>query len=137
MDNINDIISNLTADDIDMLKGVAQSILANGSGEAATGNTRSENAAPPQSTPPRGSQSQSPARQLQLSNALSSIGKDEIDMMLKAKSIFEKMNSTSNKNTDLILALKPHLSPQTQGRADAAIKILKLFDILPFLKELF
>ena len=62
---------------------------------------------------------------------------DDFNMMMKAKSIFDKMNSASNKNTDLIMALKPHLSPENRNKADTAIKILKLFDVLPLLKDLF
>lgn len=37
--------------------------------------------------------------------------------------------------TALITALKPHLSAERQLRADRAIKILRLLDILPILKE--
>ena len=58
-------------------------------------------------------------------------------MMLKAKSIIDKMNNTSSKNEDLIIALKPHLSEQSQEKADKALRVLKLFEILPYLKELF
>ena len=125
MDNLNDIISSLSADDIDMLKGVASSILGN-AGESAQSNSSP--------APPAPSASASSA-----SNALSSLGLNAGDfhMMMKAKAIFDKMNSTSNKNTDLILALKPHLSPENRSKADAAVKILRLFEILPMLKDLF
>lgn len=61
----------------------------------------------------------------------------DLNMMMKAKKIFDKMNSASDKNTDLIMALKPHLSPENRNKADTAIKILRLFDALPYLKELF
>ena len=102
--NINDIISNLTPDDINMLKGVASSIL----GEGAL-------------------------------QSLNSLGLDSLDfnMIMKAKSIFDKMNNTPNKNVDLIMALKPHLRPETQNKADQALKIIKLFEVLPLLRELF
>lgn len=115
MDNINDIISSLSADDINMLKGVASSIL----GEEA----KKAPALPSQS----------------ISNLPADIGIEGIDfnMIMKAKSIFDKMNATSNKNVDLIMALKPHLSPETQNKADQALRILKLFEVLPLLKELF
>ena len=58
-------------------------------------------------------------------------------MIMKAKSIFDRMNKTSSKNADLINALKPHLSEQSRQKADQAIRILKLFDMLPYLKDLF
>lgn len=114
MDNLNDIISSLSSDDINMLKGVASSIL----GEES--NTSSDN-------------------QNSSSNSLASLGlnMDDFNMMMKAKSMFDRMNNTSNKNTDLILALKPHLSPENRNKADTAIRILKMFEILPLLKDLF
>ncbi len=37
--------------------------------------------------------------------------------------------------TALITALRPHLSAERQKRADRAIKILRILDILPLLKE--
>lgn len=120
MDNLNDIINNLSADDINMLKGVASSIL--GENAAAEGNGQKA-----QESQPAGGGSLSPA------------GLDGIDfeMIMKAKTIFEKMNGAHNKNLDLIMALKPHLSPDKQDRADQAVRILKLFEVLPMLKELF
>ncbi|MCM1115849.1 MAG: hypothetical protein NC397_10190 [Clostridium sp.] len=118
MDNLNDIISNLSADDINMLKGVASSILGN-QGEAEAPPPKEKPAAPP--------------------NQLQSLGMDNIDfdMIMKAKAVFDKMKNASNKNVDLIMALKPHLSPETQNKADQALRIIKLFEVLPLLRELF
>ncbi len=118
MDNLNDIIASLSSDDINMLKGVASSILGEGSSN---------------------SNSNSPAEENNSQNALSSLGfnGDDFSMIMKAKSMFDRMNKTSNKNTDLILALKPHLSPENRNKADTAIRILKMFEILPLLKDLF
>ncbi len=118
MDNLNDIIANLSPSDINMLKGVAQSIL---------GGENEDN-------PPEKESRPAPAQAN--SNPLG-LGADDFKMMMKAKTIFDKMNKASNKNTDLILALKPHLSPENRNKADVAVKILKLFDILPMLKDLF
>ena len=64
-------------------------------------------------------------------------GKADFEMMMKAKSIFDRMNRSSNKNVDLIRALKPHLSPKSQNKADQAMQILRLFEVLPMLEELF
>ncbi len=106
-----------------MLKGVASSILG--------GNQVAENVGqPPPAHLPNQSQNANSGNPLGLSM-------DDFDMILKAKNIFEKMNSTSSKNADLIVALKPHLSPESQNKADQAIKMLQLFEILPFIKELF
>lgn len=116
MDNINDIISSLSDDDIEMLKGVASSILGDGNA-----NEQKSAESDKKSVFPNG---------LNLSQS-------DLNMMLKAKTIIDKMNNTSSKDADLILALKPHLSEESRAKADKAIRILKLFDILPYIKELF
>ena len=43
--------------------------------------------------------------------------------------------SHDDKNTGLILALKPHLSPERQKRADKAVKILKLLALWSAAKD--
>ncbi len=131
MDNINDIISSLSQSDMDMLKGVAQSILG-GEGEQGQ-NPQGSKAS--QNKRQNASQNETPSAQ----NLPAQLGinSDDFNMMMKAKKIFDKMNSASDKNTDLIMALKPHLSPENRNKADTAIKILRLFDALPYLKELF
>ena len=127
--NINDIISNLTPDDINMLKGVASSILGEGAPENTQSTTQNfnNNQNNYQNNNQNGLQSLNP------------LGLDNLDfnMIMKAKSIFDKMNNTPNKNVDLIMALKPHLRPETQNKADQAMKIIKLFEVLPLLRELF
>lgn len=123
MDNINDMISSLSDDDIQMLKGVASSIL---------GDSNQNSSSDKQIQPKTNSLNNS-------ANLLSgfNLSQSELNMMLKAKSIIDKMNNTSSKNEDLIIALKPHLSEQSQEKADKALRVLKLFEILPYLKELF
>ncbi len=117
MDNLNDIINSLSTDDINMLKSVASSILSESGNSAETALNSNEN-----------------KRDLPQSIGLDGV---DFDMIMKAKAIFEKMNSASNKNVDLIMALKPHLSPEVQNKADRAMRILKLFEVLPLLRELF
>jgi hypothetical protein len=126
MDNINDIISSLSSDDIEMLKGVASSIL----GESQQNNN---NKSQPTNNLPNTSNAQN------ISNLPATLGlnQDDFNMMMKAKTIIDKMNSASSKNADLINALKPHLSEPSRKKADQAIRILKLFEVLPYLKDLF
>lgn len=128
--NINDIISNLTPDDINMLKGVASSILGEGAPENNTHSTAQNHV---------NNQSVSNSQNQNALQSLNSLGLDSLDfnMIMKAKAIFDKMNNTPNKNVDLIMALKPHLRPETQNKADQALKIIKLFEVLPLLRELF
>lgn len=44
-------------------------------------------------------------------------------------------NSKDDKRTALLSALKPNLSAEKQEKVDVAIKLLKLIEILPLLKE--
>lgn len=127
--NINDILSSLSNDDIEVLKGVAGSILNQSDTQSSAQQQK-----PPQSTPQSAPQDrQSLPPQI---NGLN-FNSDDFAMIMKAKSIFDRMNKTSSKNADLINALKPHLSEQSRQKADQAIRILKLFDMLPYLKDLF
>lgn len=157
MEDLNDIIASLSADDINMLKGVASSILGDAGSEdtkqnnnqninnssRSNGNYQNNNSSSSiQNTINsllNGNTNNNQNNQQQNNFNLNSLGlnADDFKMMMKAKTIFDKMNNTSDKNTDLILALKPHLSPENRNKADTAIKILKLFDILPMLKDLF
>lgn len=43
--------------------------------------------------------------------------------------------SGKDKNAELLLALKPHLSPERQKKADKAIKLLKLLTIWNIIKD--
>ena len=56
----------------------------------------------------------------------------DINMLMKLQSIFSKM-SCSNRNIDLLLALKPHL--KEPKKVDNAINILRLMSVLPALGE--
>lgn len=50
--------------------------------------------------------------------------------------IMSKLNSTAGDNrAELLLALKPHLSEQRRSKVDSAVKILKLIELLPLLKD--
>ena len=51
-------------------------------------------------------------------------------------SVISKMKSAKDDSrVQLISALRPHLSEERRKRADTAIKILKLLDLLPLIKE--
>lgn len=127
--NINDILSSLSNEDIEMLKGVAGSIL----------NQSDTQSSAQQQKPPQSAQQSAPQERQSLPPQLNGLNfnSDDFAMIMKAKSIFDRMNKTSSKNADLINALKPHLSEQSRQKADQAIRILKLFDMLPYLKDLF
>ena len=44
-------------------------------------------------------------------------------------------NQQSDRRSNLLLALKPHLSNERQERVDKAVKLLKIATLLPVLKE--
>lgn len=142
MDNINDLIANLSSQDMEMLKGVASSILGgndnNGQQSDFGSSPQMQNNNPmPQQNNGMGQFAQSSSQ-----NPLAGLGdlnfsQSDFQMMMKAKSVFDKMNNTKSKNADLIMALRPHLSEKTQDKADQALKILRLFEVLPLLKDVF
>lgn len=58
----------------------------------------------------------------------------DINMLLKMQKLLSATN-TEDSNTALIRALKPHLKPERQSRADEAIRMMQLMNLLPMLKE--
>lgn len=54
----------------------------------------------------------------------------------KIMRLITKFNSQKDDNrTALLLALKPHLNPERQKKVTTAVKLLKLIEILPELKD--
>lgn len=63
---------------------------------------------------------------------------DTIDpaQLTKVMSIINQLkNGKADSRAALLLALKPHLSEPRQEKIDTAVKLLKLIDILPALKQ--
>lgn len=63
------------------------------------------------------------------------------EMGLDMASLTRAIGLLKNKNEEndrvkLLLALKPHLSLEKRERVDVAVKILKLLDMAPLLKEM-
>ncbi len=58
----------------------------------------------------------------------------DIDMIMKLMDAFSRLNS-SDKNTELLLALKPHLRGENQGKVDRAIKLMKMMSVFMLLKD--
>lgn len=57
------------------------------------------------------------------------------DELKKIMNIMSKLKSADDSRTRLLLALKPHLSEPRKEKVDTAIKLLKLVDLLPYIKE--
>ena len=109
MDGINDILSSLSDEDTEKLKSAAAELF---------GSPPQESEAPPPSGAP------------DISKLL-----DNAQMMAKLTSIMGAMNRPDSR-TRLIEALKPLLSEKRRRRADEAMQIIKLLDILPTLTQL-
>lgn len=61
-------------------------------------------------------------------------GNIDIEAIMKLGEMLQSMN-TSDKNTQLLLALKPHLRPENRQKVDNALKLMKIMNLLPLLKE--
>lgn len=103
--NISDIISSLSEDDIASLRTTAESLFG----------SEKEKKKEESSFPFDGIDPQTIGRITRIMSAMNS--------------------SSSNPRCDLIKALKPLLSEDKQKRADDALKIMKLLDILPLIQE--
>lgn len=61
------------------------------------------------------------------------LGINEINTIMR---VVGALKSDSNdQTTALLYALKPHLKPERQKKIDGAIKLLRLYRLLPLLKE--
>ena len=62
-------------------------------------------------------------------------GNIDPETILKLMDIFSKLNSP-DKNTELLMALKPHLRTENQAKLQRAATLLKILSLLPLLKDL-
>lgn len=111
MGNISDLLGGMSEDDIKSLRETAQAMLGSSAGADKDSGDGEADEAPPFS------------------------GLDP-DMILKLSSIMASMNKKDNRS-ELIAALKPHLSPDRRKKADEAIQLLKLMDMLPLIQQSF
>lgn len=107
--DINEILGSLSQEDIKNLQDVAASVLGSGEKNADinTGFSAGTN----------------PLTDIDL-NAFSNIA-----------SVMSRLGNNNDPRCRLILSLKPLLSPERQKRADEAMKILKIIDLVPVLRD--
>ena len=68
-----------------------------------------------------------------LSGAMDGLGTEDMQRLIK---IFSKLNSAErDSRAELLLALKPHLSDEKKKKVDSAIKILKIIELWPLIKD--
>lgn len=118
MDSISELLSSVSPEELERLKGVAQSLMnsSNGSGGENTQKTASA--------------SQNKTEQ----SGISSLFGD--DMAKTLATVAGQMNREDDR-TKFINALKPLLSEERRQKADEAMRFLRLMDMLPLLKGLF
>lgn len=113
MDSISELLSSVSPEELERLKGVAQSLMAQ------NGTPQEKHDAPPK--PP------------QESGIGSLFGADTAKMLA---TVAGQLNREDDR-TKFISALKPLLSEERRKKADEAMRFLRLMDTLPLLKGLF
>ncbi len=111
MDNINDILSNLTDEDMENLRAAAETFFSSQE-EKTADNSHSDFSMP---------------------DFASILGNAQ--MMAKISSIMGAMNKKDDR-TRFIEALKPLLSERRRHKADEAMQMMKLFELLPMLTQI-
>lgn len=67
---------------------------------------------------------------------LSGEGLPDIGEMQRIMDLFSKIKSANDDpKAQLLTALKPHLGKERQEKVDSALKILKILELLPLIKE--
>lgn len=114
MDSISELLSSVSPEELERLKGVAQSLIAKNGTEQG--------------------QSVSPQTKPQESGGVGSLfGADTAKMLA---TVAGQLNREDDR-TKFISALKPLLSEERRQKADEAMRFLRLMDTLPLLKGLF
>lgn len=49
--------------------------------------------------------------------------------------VLQALKGANDKSVELLLALRPHLSLERQKKLDTAIKLLKIYSVLPLIKD--
>ncbi|MEZ3497710.1 MAG: hypothetical protein K1V97_09080 [Lachnospiraceae bacterium] len=114
MDSISELLSSVSPEELERLKGVAQSLIAQ------NGTEQEKRETPPQKP--------------QENSGIGSLFSADTAKMLAT--VAGQMNREDDR-TKFIAALKPLLSEDRRKKADEAMRFLRLMDTLPLLKGLF
>lgn len=115
MDSISELLSSVSPEELERLKGVAQSLMSSSGGDS----TQKADSAPQEKT--------------EQSGVSSLLGND---LAKTLATVAGQMNHEDDR-TKFINALKPLLSEERRQKADEAMRFLRLMDMLPLLKGLF
>lgn len=133
--DINELLSSLSPDDMEKLKETAASMLGKGDESDKVSSLLdsfrgSESASSKHDDDNMGSDAQ------MVSALISKIGAgNAMPQLLKAVSALENTKNIKDARSDFLFALKPLLKKQRHSKVDEAVKIMRLFSILPILKS--
>lgn len=112
--DISEILGSLSQEDIKNLQDIASSIM---SGQESSQNTQ---------------QNTQQSAATQTTNPFSDI---DINAFANIASVMSKLGTSNDPRCRLITSLKPMLSPEKQKRADNAMRILKIIELVPVLRD--
>lgn len=110
--DISEILGSLSQEDIKNLQDIASSVM--GGAQNANQSGGSSSPPPPQSDP---------------------LGDIDINAFANIAAVMSRLGSSNDPRCRLITSLKPMLSPERQKRADEAMKILKIIELVPVLRD--
>lgn len=105
MDNIADLLNNMSEAEFQNLRQTAENLFHGMSSEEDEPQSKAEN------------------------------GGISPELLAKIGRIMQSMQSSQDGRSDLIAALKPYLSAPRQKKADEAMQMLRMMDILPMLQS--
>ena len=62
------------------------------------------------------------------------LGGIDLEAIMRMGELMSQMNKPDD-STRLLLALKPHLKPENRRKVDSAMKLMKIMNILPLLRD--
>ena len=62
------------------------------------------------------------------------LGGIDLEAIMRMGELMSQMNRQDD-STRLLLALKPHLKPENRRKVDSAMKLMKIMNILPLLRD--
>ena len=126
-ETVDDLAKQLTSliespEGADLIKALTSGLLSGGAEESS-----------PASPPPAPPAPAAPGKEGGLLEGISGLAAGELGAVLKISNILK--NAQEDDRARLLLALRPLLSPERQARVDKAVKLMKILQILPLLKE--
>ena len=125
---ISDMLGNMSEDELQNLQEAAQSLFSSFGGDTSGGDSYGD-----------GSQGEDSPYQEHNQRSANGYTQDfgamfTPELLGRLSQIMQRMNSRDPR-TDLILALKPHLSRRRRHRAEQAVQMMKMMELLPTLQE--